>query len=436
MDYGPWTKIKQMNKPVNKELMKNVLLAFLLLVTAQGYSQSLTIEECYSLAEKNYPLVKQRELITRSTEYSMQNLSSGHMPQVSINGQATYQSEVTQIPIKVPGQETLSKDQYKLYAEINQSLFDGGLVRQQKQSQEVNAMVEQQKLEVELYKLKERINQLFFGVLLVDEQIKQAELLKNDIKLGMRKTEGALANGTAFKSSLDILKAELLKANQRTIELTALRKAYLEMLGLFINRELDAQVTLAMPVAVHASTEITRPELLMYAYQAKGLDAQNKILSARNLPRLNLFVQGGYGRPALNMLSNNFEPYYIGGVRLNWSLSGLYTTKRERAQLDITRKNIDVQKETFLFNTNFTLKQQNGEVNKYNDLLVADEEIVALRTSVKNTASVQLENGVINTNDYLREVNAEDQARQNRIVHEIQSLMAQYALQTTTGNAN
>jgi outer membrane protein TolC len=300
----------------------------------------------------------------------------------------------------------------------------------------MNALVEQQRLEVELYKIRERINQLFFGVLLVDEQLKQADLLKNDIQLGIRKTEGALANGAAFKSSLDMLRAELLKANQRTTELAALRKAYTDMLGLFINRELDAQVTLARPAAITESTQINRPELLVFEYQKKSLEVQNKILSARNLPRLNLFVQGGYGRPALNMLNNDFKSYYIGGVRLNWSLAGLYSTKRERELLDITRKNIDVQKETFLFNTTFTRKQQNAEVTKYNDLLVADAEIIALRTSVKNTASVQLENGVINTNDYLREVNAEDQARQSKIVHEIQWLMAQYALQTTMGNAN
>jgi outer membrane protein TolC len=418
--------------------MKNIFLAALLAITGYSYAQSLTIEECYDLAEKNYPLTKQRELIAKSKEYSIQNLSHGYLPQVSINGQATYQSEVTQVPIRVPGQDipVISKDQYKLYAEINQSIFDGGVIRRQKQAQEVNAMVEAQRLEVELYKLKERINQLFFGVLLVDEQIKQTDLLKNDVQLGIRKTEAALANGTAFKSSLNALKAELLKADQRTTELTALRNAYIEMLGLFINRELDKHVGLARPAAVTASADINRPEIQVFNYQAMQLDAQDKMLSARNLPRLNLFVQGGYGRPALNMLNNDFKSYYIGGLRLSWPLFNLYNSKKDRALLDITRKNIEAQKETFLFNTNFAMKQQNAEVTKYNELLAADAEIVALRDSVKNTASVQLEEGVINTSDYLREVNAEDQARQTMIVHEIQSLMAQYALQLTTGNAN
>lgn len=417
--------------------MKTKLLLLLLLATGALQAQSLTIETCYVLAAENYPLVKQRELLTKSTEYTLQNLSKGYLPQLIVAGQATYQSEVTQVPISLPGMNipTLSKDQYKFYGEVNQTLFDGGVIKQQKLAQQSNLEVEQQKLEVELYKIKERVNQLFFGILLVDEQIRQTELLKQDINLGLKKTEAAIANGTAFKSSADVLKAEVLNADQRTTELKAARTAYAEMLGLFINQPLDATVTLEKPKALVVSPEINRPEITLYQSQNKTIDAQYKMLTARNLPKLNLFVQGGYGRPALNMLSNDFEAYYIGGVRLNWSLSGLYTLRKDKALLDLNRKTIAVQKETFLFNTNYTLRQQSAEVNKYSELLTSDNDIIALRASVKQTASVQLENGVITSNDYLREVNAEDKARQNKIVHEIQLLMAQYAQQTTTGNS-
>jgi hypothetical protein len=133
------------------------------------------------------------------------------------------------------------------------------------------------------------------------------------------------------------------------------------------------------------------------------------------------------------MLSNKFEAYYIGGIRMNWSLTGLYTFKKDKALLDISRQNIELQKEVFLFNTNFTLKQQNAEVIKLHELLKSDDEIISLRSGIKKTANAQLENGIINSNDYLREVNAEDQARENKLLHEIQLLMAQYNQQTTTG---
>lgn len=417
--------------------MKHLFTLILLLSAGFLRSQPLTLAECYTLAEQHYPMLKQRDLISKSSEYTLENLSKGYLPQLSINGQATYQSAVTQIPIHLPGVEipTLNKDQYKLYGELNQSLYDGGVIRQQKQTQQMNAQAEEQKLEVELYKIKERINQLFFGILLVDEQIKQTDLLKNDLQLGLKKAEAALNNGTAFKSSLDVLKAEMLKTDQRTTELTTLRKASIDMLSLFIDRPLDEHTTLERPVTITTSQDINRPELKMYTAQGISLEAQRKLLSARTMPKVSLFVQGGYGRPALNLLSNNFEAYYIGGLRLSWSLSGFYTIKKDKALIDINQQTLDVQRETFLFNTNFSLKQQNAEVNKYNALLATDDEIVTLRTSIKTTASVQLENGVINSNDYLREVNAEDQARQNKIVHELQLLMAQYAQQNTTGNS-
>jgi outer membrane protein TolC len=417
----------------------HIILLFLFLHSAKGEAQTLktlTIEECYALSKQNYPLIKQRDLILKSKEYSLQNATKGYLPQLAVNGQASYQSAVTQIPISLPGLNipTLSKDQYKIYGEINQPLYDGGMIKYQKRSQEANAVVEDQKLEVELYKLKERVNQLFFGILLLDEQLKQAELVRNDIQNGIKKTEAAIANGTAFRTNADVLKAELLKINQRTTELKANRTAYAEMLGLYLNQKVDENTVLVKPSNIAVSQTIRRPELIVFENQSKNLAIQNDLLKAKNLPKFNLFVQGGYGRPALNVLSNKFESYYIGGIRLNWSLAGLYTLKKDKALIEIGRKNIDLQKELFLFNTSFTLKQQSAEVLKFLELLQSDEEIIVLRSGIKTTANTQLENGVISSNDYLKEVNAEDQARENKIVHEMQLLMAQYAQQTLTGD--
>ena len=411
-------------------------LLFLCSYTAEAQrNDSLTIEVCYTWAEQNYPLAKQRDLIEKSKAYSIDNAMKGYLPQLSINGQATYQSAVTQVPMALPGAEVpqLSKDQYKVYAEVNQTIYDGGAIRQQKYAHEVNAKVEEQKLAVELYTLKERINQLYFGILTTDEQLRQNELLQSDLQLGIRKTQASIDNGTAFKSNADALKAELLKANQRTTELLATRLAYLEMLGLFINQPLNENTVLTRPQQLTISNEVTRPELSLYDYQNKSIDAQYQQLQVKNNPKLSLFVQGGYGRPALNMLSNDFEAYYIGGVRLSWSLGGLYTLKKEKALLDNSRRTIGLQRETFLFNTNLTSRQQHADITRLQNLLASDGEIIALRESVKKASAAQLENGVITSNDYLREVNAEDQARQTRILHEIQWLLAQYNHQTTTG---
>ncbi|MDR6808981.1 outer membrane protein TolC [Dyadobacter sp. BE34] len=397
----------------------------------------LTIREAYQLARKNYPMIRQQGLIEKTRDYSVSNAAKGYLPQFTVQGQATYQSAVTEfkLPVSLPGVEfpSISKDQYKVYGEVNQTIYDGGNVRTHVRSHEANAQVESQKLEVELYKLNERVNQLFFGVLMLDEQLKQNDLLKKDINLGIRKVQALIDNGTAFKSNANTLKAELLKADQRAIDLNASRKAYLEMLGMLIAQPLSGSAVLEKPANLTAGSDINRPELKLYDAQNRSLDVQSQLLDVRNRPKLNFFFQGGYGRPALNILSNGFDPYYITGLRLNWSLSGLYTIKKDRELIRNNRDAIQLQKETFLFNTNLAAKQQNAELDRFSQLLQTDDEIITLRESIKTTAAAQLENGVINTNDFLREVNAEDQARLNKILHGIQLLMAQYSLDNTLG---
>lgn len=418
---------------VTRKILIITLLGFL---TVESYSQALQLEECYRLAEEHYPLVQQRALLEKSHKYTVNNISKGNLPQIGIHGQATYQSDVTQIPISLPGVEipALPKDQFRIYGEINQPLTDLVTVKYQKEIQEASSQVQEQNLEVELYKLRERISQLFFGALLIDEQIKQTALLKKDIETGIARVEAAIRFGTELRSSLDKLQAELLKVDQRAIELSASRKAFIDMIGLFINKPLDEHTTLARPEAVPVTEEIDRPELKAFQYQRNAIAGQNKLISAKTFPKFSIFFQGGFGQPSpVNMLSDEFSSYYIGGVRLNWMLSAFYTSGKERELLTINQQMLDAQQATFLFNTRLSLRQQHADISRLQSILEKDDEIIRLRASVKEASGVQLENGVITVNDYLREVNAEDQARSAKLIHETQLLMAQYSYKTTSG---
>lgn len=417
---------------------KSLLILYFIAIPFVNFAQgTLTLEQCYEAARNNFPLIKQKALIEQSKDFSIANVRSGFLPQVSINAQATYQSDVTQIPIAAPGFniEPLSKDQYKVYGEVSQSLYDGGTIREQKAITETNARVENQKLEIELYKIKERINQLFFGVLLVDEQTAQIELLQKDLQSSIARIESAVRNGTAFKMSVDLLQAEYLKAAQRIIEAQSMRQAYITMLGYFINQPINESTQLVKPTVLSFEEQptLTRPELTLFNYQSEMLGAQFKLGQTRTLPRVGLFLQGGYGRPALNQLKNEFGTYYLGGIRLNWSLSGFYNSKRDKQLLDLNMQQVNAQKEAFVFNTNLVTQQQKQELTKLQKLITVDDQIIALRTGIKKTVEVQQENGVITTNDYLRELNAEDLAKQNKLLHEMQLLMALYAYQNTVG---
>ena len=403
---------------------------------AQQNDKLLRLQDCYALAEENYPLSKKRDLIAKSSEFTIDNIAKGYYPRFDVFGQATYQSDVTKLPISLPGVDVpiLNKDQYRAYAEVNQLIYDGGNLKQQKQIIEKQTKVSEQQLKVDLYAVKQRITELYFGILVFDEQLHQNDLLKNDINIGIKTVQAQLTNGTAYRSSLDLLKAEYLKADQTAIGIRNYKKAYLDMLGLFINLELSSNTKLETPDDIVNSLEINRPELALFDYRNESLELGKKTVEIANLPKFNFFLQGGYGNPGLNMLQVGWESYYIGGIRLNWSLTGLYTDKKQKQIIDINKQQLEVDKEVFLFNTHQSIKQQSAEITKLEEYLVSDNEIITLRNNVKKAALAQLDNGVIDSSDYLREVNEENAATQNKIIHETDLLLAKYRQKLITGN--
>src|SRR5690606_15155737 len=269
--------------------------------------------------------------------------------------------------------------------------------------------------------------------LLMQEQISQTELVKSDLNTSLKKVEAAILNGTALRSAADVIRVEILKLEQRIVGMRAGLDSYRANLGLFINASVDESTTLVQPEFSEPSEEINRPELRVFSAQALTLSANERMISAVRRPKVELFLQGGYGRPALNMLENTFELYYVGGVRFAWMISGSYTSKNEREMISLQRRTLDSQKETFLFNMRLSVVQQNSEITKLRRLIAMDEDIIALRQGVRATAEAQLDQGIISPSDFIREVNAEDQARQERVLHETQLLAAIAKHHYTTG---
>lgn len=395
-----------------------------------------TIEQCYQWAERNYPLVDQLDLIDRSTEFNIQNAAKSQLPQIGINGQFSYQSAVTEFPVKLPNIEVepISKDQYKIYADIYQPVTSSPHIKSKKQAIEASAKIEKKQIEVELYRLRERINQLYFGILLIDSKSEQIQLLQDDINNATKKAESAVANGTATVSNVQLLQAESINAHQKHIELQAQRSAYVEMLSAFTAQSFSDKTLFSIPKFEMAKNEINRPEMALFDLQHQSLDLQQDQINNRIIPNLGLFLQGGYGRPALNFLQNEFQGYYIGGLRFNWNLSSLYNSKNDKQLISLGQQKIQNQKEVFLLNTAINLKQTSAEAQKYATLISSDEELIRLRESIKTTAEAQLENGLITALDYINYLNAENNARQGLATHRIQLLMTQYNQKTLTGN--
>jgi len=419
--------------------MKRLLVSIVMysnLVSAQTVDR-LTLSQTYDLAQKNYPVIRQKELVKQTADITIENLQKAYLPQVTVNGQATYQSDVTGFNISFGGIniQAPDKDQYKVVADLNQLVYDGGVTRQQKVAAQLNADVQQQEVEVELYQLKDRINQVYLGILFLDEEMRQADLTKQDILNGLKRVEVQVKNGVALRSGLNELKARLLQNDQRIIELKESRKGLIRTLALFLNQPLNEEtIVFERPdVNVTLDSSISRPELKLYNNQSSLVLHQNKLITSKNLPRVSLFAQGGYGKPGLDFLKNESVWFYTSGIRFTWPFGGLYTIKKEKEQTEINKEMIDVQKETFVLNTNTALKKQQSEIEKYIQIESRDQEIIDLREEVKKASLAQLDNGVITADDYLRVVNEQDLARQSLIIHQIQLLQAQINYQTTLG---
>jgi outer membrane protein TolC len=421
-------------------MKKAFLTGTIAIISVFAFAQpALTIDSCYARARQNYPLVKQKELIEKTKDYNVSNAAKGYLPQVNFSGQTTYQSTVTTIPsLNIPGFNfnipTVSKTQFNVHGEIDQTVYDGGVIKQQQNLQTANAGTQEQNVETQLYTLKDRVNQLYFGTLLISEQLKQNKLVQQDIQNSIERMQSSVNNGVVLGSTLNELQAELLQQQQNEVGLKASRKAYLDMLGLFINMPLDENTVLESPRPVTVSDNVNRPELLTFDFQKRSDDVQLKLLKASLRPKLVFFFQGGYALPGLNGFNPDPDWYYITGFRLNWSIGGFYTLKNQKQMFNIDKQMIDIQRENFLFNTHLQLKQQNADIVKLQQMINMDNEIISKRTAVKNAAKSQLDNGVITAHDYIGQLNAEDLAKQNLLLHQVQLLVAQYNYQNTTGN--
>jgi outer membrane protein TolC len=397
---------------------------------------NLSLQQAFHLAESNYPLLLQKGVLRQTENLQILNLNTNYLPQPVINGQATYQSDITKVDIPLPGIKIPSpgKDQYRLIAEVNQLLYDAGMTQTQKELLSLNTSVEENKIGVELFNLKQRINTIYFAILLQDKVLAQTELSLKDIQLGIDKVRPQVENAVVLRSNLDILQAELLQAQEKTEEIKSTRKGFIDALSILLHQPIPGAAQFTIPVVnTPLDTAISRPEINVFESQKLLFQAQQKLIDVRNKPKASAFLQTGYGKPGLNLLSNEFKGFYITGLRLTWSLNGYYTRKRDEKLLQLNEESIDLQKQTFLLNTRSQLKQLEAEVTKYEKLISLDKQIIELRRKVTEASKAQLENAVITANDYMLQVNAENKAGESLAMHQLQLLQAKVNYAITMG---
>lgn len=425
-------------------MMKKIIIVMMLLIPMAVVAQ--TLEDFQRAAEQNYPLIKQYGLIEQTTTLTVANIGKGWLPQVSVSAQATYQSDVVSWPEQMQtvyqqmglDMKGLKKDQYRVGIDVQQMLFDGGTIKSQKAIAREQGQAREAETEVSLYQVRQRVNEMFFGLLLLDDQIQlnadQQELLSANEK----KLASMLKRGTAAESDYLSVKAERLNAVQQMTSLQSQKQALSRMLSVFSGLEVKALVKPEVSVAESQQQEVHRPELKVIEALLRLTDAQEKALNAALMPKLGIFAQGYYGYPGYNMfedmMSHKWSWNGMIGARLTWNIGALYTRKNDKAKLDVQRSAYNVQRDVFLFNNQLEQIQQNEDIERYKKLMSDDEEIIRLRSSVRKAAESKLAHGIIDVNDLIREINQENSARVQQSMHEVQMLKEIYDLKYITNN--
>ena len=415
---------------------KLLLLSVLAVLFPAVRAQSL--EECRQAAEHNYPIIRQYDLIARTTELTVRNIQKAWFPQISVTAQGSYQNKVTAWPENLQGLfaqmglqlQGLSRDQYKVGIDVRQTLFDGGAIGSRREIAQGEGAVQAAQTEVDLYKIGQRVHEMYFALLLLDEQLR----LNADINALLRSNEAQLAamlkSGTASAGDFENVKAERLSAEQQQTELLSQRQTLQRLLSLFCGIPVDSIRRPAVPNL--PSGENKRPELRLFDRRLQLTDAQEKALDAQLLPQLGFFAQGYYGNPGLNLFEDMMKRRWswngIAGLKLTWNLSALYTHRNEKSKLRVQRELIENARQQFLFNNQLDETQQSENVRRFRAIAQRDGEIIALRTAVRKAAESKLAHGIIDVNGLLREINKENAAKTQQAIHEIDMLKAMYDL--------
>ena len=400
--------------------------------------QAQTLEECQRAAENNYPLIRQYGLIDKTTELTVDNIQKGWLPQVSALAQVTYQSDVISWPDQMKTMMTgmgidmkgLRKDQYKIGVDVNQIIYDGGAMSSQKAIAREQGSVQKAQNDISMYQIRNRVNEMYFSLLLLNEQIKLNNDLQKLLEGNERKLTSMVNGGTAAKSDLQSVKAERLNAVQQATNLTSQKQMLQGILSAFCGIEVrDVRKPVAPYKGARKRSE-QRPELTALDAQIGLLNAREKALDAAMKPKLGVFAQGYYGYPGLNMfedmMSHDWSLNGIIGARLTWNIGALYTRKNDKAKLQSQRSLTESNREVFLFNNNLEQIQQNDNIERFRKLMAGDEEIISLRSAVRKSAESKLSHGIIEVTDLVREINAENAARVQMSVHEIEMLKEMY----------
>lgn len=412
-------------------MTNRTLLATVTTLLSLSVSAQITLDECKTSARDNYPAVKQYQLIELSRDYTVDNASKAWLPKVSVAAGAVAMTDLTE-KMATGAATDISNEFYGAMLQVNQTIYDGGTTAARKRVTRAEADVAKGRLDVTMYDINSRVEEIFFGILTIDEKLKQIRLLQNDLELSMRTVNGMINGGLANLSDKDAIKVEQLKASQQESSLTTSRDAYVRMLAAFTGKDMPSSTQFEKPsdtiTPSYGTITNRRPELEYYSARLRLLDEQRHTLDTKLRPQISFFGAAVYHNRINDLLKNGT---LAAGVTLSWNIGALYTRKNDIRNIETQKLQTESQRETFLLNTRMQNENSYGNINGLKKQIALDDEIITLRENIRQTTEKKVENGTETVNELLRHINSVSEARQAKAMHEIVLIRELYSLRHT-----
>ena len=417
------------------------LIAFLL--ASSNVCAQLTLERCQQLAQENYPVIKKYGLIEKTLEIELSDINKSWLPSVSVYGQGTIQNVVPAFPAALEdvlaqmGREVrgIGKFQYKIGADVSQTIWDGGASKVRRSVADSRRNVQQSQLEVEMYELRQKVDNIYFAILLTEEQIKQSNQTLDLLNANLDLMRSMLKNGTAMRSDVDMVEAQTLTLKQSITQAESTVKSYRTLLSIYVGEDVSAQELVLPSAELPSSLTSDRPELKLFDNRQNALETSQLMTNVSLMPKIGFFAQAYYGYPGFDyfksMMNRDLSFNIMAGVRVSWNIDSFYTKKNKLAKTALDIDNLNIERETFLFNSRLQTESQLENLEGLRNIMKDDAQIIELRGYVRKAAESQLRNGIIDATALLSKITDENLAKLTAKFHEIQYIQEVYKIKNT-----
>ena len=424
-------------------MKRSVLILAAALIPVVTVAQPIGLGTLQDAARSTDPRLQQLQLEAEQLELRLANIVAERRPSLAVEGQAQYQSDVIQIPLRTPDGSPLPsppKDTWDASIRLEQTILDPS-VRARIAAERARLAEANARVETAVYSIRQEVNEAFFAAASLQEREAQIDTAITDLEARLKDAKIRVAEGAALPGDAATIESSLLARRQDKLQLRAQREGALGRLAELTGQTITLSSELTLPdhsaAVARAMADFAqlraRPEYEQFARTRDRLAAQMHVADTRGDPRVSAYGRAGYGKPGLNPLSTGFDTYLLAGVRLQWKPWDWGVAEREKKQLELQQQTVDSEEETFARNLRKSIQNDVAAISQLNEVLALDARIVELREFIERETRTRYQERAVTAAEMVDKTTDVLEARLLRAIHQVELAQARARMLTVLG---